>query len=323
MSARAPRESRLWAGMIAAWVAVAAPLVPSTAVADGTAREEADKHFRQGVELYRRADFTAALVEFQRAHEIDAHYQVLYNVAQCQSQLQDWAGALKTFEKYLADGGHKLKLKRRKDVQAEIEKLQQWVAKLTVGTNEPGAKIAIDDIEVGTTPLGEPLLVSAGRRKVTATIAGRPAVTQVVQIAGGDDQKITLEIPSPPPPKIEVVHAPPRPSMAVPVAAWSGTGAVLTGAVLTGVLALGASSDLKEKLAVYPADAGAISSARSKTAAFALATDILGGMALAAAGVSIWLTVRHQRAMTDAHAPPAAAARLVVYPKGVGVVGSF
>jgi hypothetical protein len=144
-------------------------------------------------------------------------------------------------------------------------------------------------------------------------------VTQVVQIAGGDDQTITLQMPAPPPPPVDVVAPPPRPSMTIPLVAWAGTGAVVTGAVVTGLLALGASSDLKEKLGAFPGDPSAITAARGKTAAFALATDIITGTAIAAAGVSIFLTVRSSRA------PEATAqsARIVVSPTGVGVAGSF
>jgi tetratricopeptide (TPR) repeat protein len=308
----APRVGALTA------LGLALALLATPAAADGPKGAEADTHFRHGVELYRDGDFTTALVEFQRAYELDAKYQVLYNIAEAYFQLQDYAHALQTFQRYLTDGGKRISAKRRKEVDKELEKLKGRVARLSVVTSEPGATVTIDDATVATTPLNEALLVSAGRRKVTATLPGRPPVTRVVELAGGDIQTITLEIPAAAP--VKVVAAPQR-SIAGPVIAWVSTGALTAGAVATGILALGASGDLKEKLAVFPGDPKAIAAARSKTSAFALATDILAATAIAAGGVSIFLTVR-QRA-DDAPAPAAPTARIVLYPTGVGIAGTF
>lgn len=310
---------------IAAALAIALVAAPGVATADIA---QADKHFKRGVELYKDSDYAAALVEFQRAYETQPSYQVLYNIGETQYQLQDWASAYKTFQRYLSEGNKRLSSKRRKEVEKEIEKLRQRVATLSIATSEAGAAVTIDDVSVGQTPLAEPILVSSGRRKITATLPGRPPVTEVLQLAGGDVKDLTLTIPLLPPPKVEVVTRE-SPSPVVPVTAWAGTGAVVVGAVVTGVLALGASSDLKERLVAYPADPKAISSAQSKAVGLAITTDVLTAVALAGAGVSVWLTVRHQRLVADSRAPagpasPASpAARLVFFPSGVGVAGSF
>ena len=308
---------------IAAALAITLVAAPGAATADIA---QADKHFKRGVELYKDSDYAAALVEFQRAYETQPSYQVLYNIGETQYQLQDWASAYKTFQRYLSEGNKRLSSKRRKEVEKEIEKLRQRVATLSIATSEAGAAVTIDEVSVGQTPLAEPILVSSGRRKVTATLPGRPPVTEVLQLAGGDVKDLTLTIPAlPPPPKVEVVTRE-SPSLVVPVTAWAGTGAVVVGAVVTGVLALGASADLKERLLAYPADPKAISSAQGKAVGLSITTDVLTAVALAGAGVSVWLTVRHQRLAADSRAPasPASpAARLVFFPSGVGVAGTF
>jgi hypothetical protein len=316
MNAHRPRGPHRSTIRAAAAILLAAILAAPLTAAAQPKGVDADAHFRHGVELYKDNDFTAALVEFRRAYEIDPKYQVLYNIAESQYQLQDYANALRTFQKYLNEGGKKVSAKRRKDVEKEIEKLKKRVATISVNTSEPGATITVDDVAMGTTPFVEPLLVSAGRRRLTATLTGRPPVTQVVELAGGDDRTITFEIPKLPPPKVE----PPPRSMVVPIVAWSATGAVVTGAVVAGIVALGASSDLKDKLAAYPGDPAAITAARSRTAAAALATDILIGCSAAAVGVSLYLTLRKP---SPSSPPAAGSARLVLYPTGAGVAGSF
>jgi len=313
---RPPATKRSWP--LAAAVLLATLAFPSIALGDSAG--EADKHFRRGVDLYKDNDYRAALVEFQRAYDTLPSWQVLYNIGESQFQLQDYADALKTLQRYLAEGGKKVSHKRRKEVEKDIAKLKTRVAVLKVNTSEPGATITIDDVQAGTSPLPDPLVVSAGRRRLGARLGSRPPVTEWVQVAGGDTLTVSLTIPPAPPPPVQIVTKP-QPSMVMPVIAWVATGAVTVGAVTTGILALGASSDLKERLRAFPADPEAISSAHGKALALGVVTDVLAAAALAGAGVSIFLTVKTQRASDAAAEPPAA--RLMLHPGGVGVSGSF
>lgn len=321
------RGRGLWGALVSAAILLSA----QAALADNAG--EADKHFRRGVDLYKDSDYRAALVEFQRAYDTLPSWQVLYNIGESQFQLQDYADALKTLTRYLDEGGKKVPARRRKEVERDIEKLKTRVAVLRVSASEPGATILIDDVPAGTSPLPEALVVSAGRRRVTATLGSRPPVTEVVQVAGGDRLTVSLTIPPEPPRQVQVVAAPQPVSIVGPVIAWVSTGAVAVGAVTTGILALGASADLKNELGRYPADAKAISSAHGKALAFSVATDVLSVVALGGAGVSIWLTVKSQRAaIANAKQAPAAPpkpaapkpdARIIIYPNGVGLAGSF
>jgi hypothetical protein len=284
------------------------------------APDKADSHFQRGVDAYREGDYAGALVEFRRAYTLEPKYQVLYNVAESYFQLQDYANALRTFQQYLYEGGNKISAKRRKAVDGDIQKLRRRVAVITVEAKEAGTTIAVDDVPVGRTPLEEPVLVSAGRRRITATVAGRPPVTRVVDVAGGDAPTITLDVPAS---EVKVVTLE-RPSIAPPAIAWGATGLVLTAAVVTGVAALGASGDLKDKLAAFPGDSRAIASAHAKTAGLALATDLLSLTTLAGAGAAIALTIKVARTPPHAverSAPPSA--EVVVRPTGLALGATF
>jgi len=258
---------------------------------------EADSRFRRGVELYKEGDYSAALIEFRRAYELDPRYQALYNIGETYFQLNDYASALRTLDKYLHDGGAQILPGRRDEVQKEIDKLRTRVATLEVTTNLPDVDITVDDLPMGKTPLAAPLVVSSGRRKVTATRPGKAPVIQIVELAGGDIKKVTL-----------IVVDDDAAGIRVPAAPWVITGALVAGAVVTGAIALSASSALKADLAVFPgANAGQITSDHSKTVTTALVTDILIGAAVVSGVVSIVLTASaNRRRPTDA-APPAAA----------------
>jgi hypothetical protein len=280
------------------------PAAPPAAPAPAGAHPpgEADAHFRRGVELYKEADYAAALIEFRRAYEIDPKYQALYNIGETYFQLNDYANALRTLEKYLKDGGPQVSAARREEVQKEIDKLRTRVASLEITTNLPDVEIAVDDVPVGKTPLSTPLVVSAGRRRVTATRPGKPPVTQIVELAGGDAKKLSLAV------AVDEGPEAPVPTK-VPAAPWVVTGVLVAGAVVTGSLALTSSSALKTQLNTVPGNAGTISSDHSKTFALALTTDILIGAAIVAGGISIYFTAASNAKSDKASPLPPAQAK--------------
>lgn len=306
---------------------VAGAEAPAPATAAGAA-SGANAHFKRGIELYGEGDFNAALIEFRRAYELDPRYQALYNIGETYFQLQDYASALKTLDKYLKDGGDQVPADRREEVQRDIEKLRSRVATIAVASRTPGVDIAVDDVPMGRTPLAGPLTVSAGRRKITASRPGKPPVTQIVEVAGGDSKSIALDIAGDAPGEAEKPRS-------VPVAPWVVTGVLAAGAVVTGVMAVGASSSLKDELAKMPGDAGAISSAHGKAFALGVTTDVLAGAAIVMAGVSIYFTAAAQpskkaekpaaalRVLGPAEVAPAGSLRLTAGPRSLLLQGSF
>jgi hypothetical protein len=94
------------------------------------------------------------------------------------------------------------------------------------------------------------------------------------------------------------------------------TGALTAGAVTTGVLALGAHSDAETKLGTLGVKSSDVEAAHSKVATLALVTDIVGGTAIAMAGVTIALGV------TSGKSAPAKAA-LTLGPRGAVISGRF
>jgi hypothetical protein len=156
---------------------------------------QAGEHFERGVRLYEEQDWRAALIEFERAYALMARFQVLFNVAQCRYQLQDYAGALSAFERYLADGGSKVSEDDRDRVRATIEDLRGRVAQVRVETDVSGAEITVDDVLVGTTPLSAPVVLSEGRRKIAAGKPGHEPVTRFVDVAGRDSTAVKLVLP--------------------------------------------------------------------------------------------------------------------------------
>jgi hypothetical protein len=274
---------------------------------DGAAQEsgatrEAARHFQRGVALYGEADYRAALVEFKRAFALAPNPTVLYNVGETEYQLQDYAGALTTFERYLAEAGagdgH------RSEVEANVEVLRARVGHLAVliAPALPGVDLSVDDQAVGKTPLDRPLLVSIGRRKVVASMPGRPSVTRYVDVAADDTVSVTLQLaalsdPSAAPAqRSAVLHADAEPlpgpgaGPTLRTAGWIATGAFASGAVVFGVLADRASNELGRARATYPTTSATLSHDASLTTTYAIVADSLAAAAVFVGGLTLYST---------------------------------
>ena len=101
-----------------------------------TPAKEASKHFQRGVALYGEADYRAALVEFRKAYEIAPNATVLYNIGQTYYQLQNYAAALTTLERYLNEAG--AQAAHRSEVETTLEILQSRVVRVSITSNLPG-----------------------------------------------------------------------------------------------------------------------------------------------------------------------------------------
>lgn len=272
------------------------------------AASEARARYERAVKLYEDGVFDAALAEFTRAYELNPSFKVLYNVGQVRVALQDYAGAVDTFQTYLREGGGKIPEARTEQVRKELARLEQRVARVSVETDVAGAEVLVDEAVVGTAPLSNAVLVNSGTRRIEVRHPDYASQTQRVTLAGGEQRAITLTLkprvaepvavkPAPsvvaPPPPVVALPAPPPKAhdTAILVSAWSTTGALAVTTAVLGVLALEADGDL-EDMRGKATSRGALDDQSDKVDRRALATDVLLGTSVVAAGVSLWLTLR-------------------------------
>src|SRR6476659_10093471 len=105
-------------------------LAAAPARANDAVTREAGKHFQRGVDLYNDGDFRGALVEFKKAYATWPRANVLYDIGQTEYQLLDYASALKTMERYLAETGPNAA--HRAEVESTVEILIGRVGSLAL-----------------------------------------------------------------------------------------------------------------------------------------------------------------------------------------------
>jgi len=263
--------------------------------ADTAAIEDARDRFRRGIELYREGDFRNALIEFNRAYAVAPNFRILYNVGQTCMELQDYACAARAYARYLAEADESVPPERRDEVLATLARVKRRVSNVSVAVNVTGAEIFVDDVSVGRAPLGAPVMVSAGRRKVSVSHPKYLPSTRTIDVAGGDTPVLRFELTplTPAAAPQERREAPePAPSRApFWIAAGTAT-AALAATVTFAALALDADSDRDKALAAFPSTADAIDSARTRASRFALATDISAGVTIVAGAAALYFGLR-------------------------------
>jgi hypothetical protein len=299
------RNSSLLACCIAAVCALGAPVVHAQSSKDATTTIEARARFNRGVELYRDGDLPGALAEFRRADALAPAYRLKYNIAQVCQEQHDYACALNALRAYLNGGGSDIPKAKRAEVQVEVTKLSAFVAELSISVDTPGAEILLDDASCGVAPLSAPLQVNAGSHRVSAR-QGALVATRSIEVAGGERREIALLL-APLPVAVPASQGPIEPkngpdsahSRPLAWAAGIGAGVFLAGAVVTGILALHESSELASERNQYPASADRLRSGRDSVAHLALASDVLGLLAIGAGAGAVYFAVRPVGAVSE------------------------
>jgi tetratricopeptide (TPR) repeat protein len=329
---RSPQRRRtfrsLCAFTLAAWVA--APQIaraegvaesdgsggdePSKAAPDSKeAKEQARIHFQKGLENYQDGDFRAALIEFERAYALQPAYRLLYNLGQVAYELRDYTGTERYFTKYLEEGKDEIPADRRAEVEQDLARVRARIASVSILTNQAGAKLFVDDREVGRAPLDGPQRLSAGQHRIQGQQTGYAPVTRVVELAGGDDVTVRLDFGA----RLDSAAAPAKAESSTNWPLWTGiaTGVFAAGAAGFGYAAYRDSQNYEDALA-RETSRSELDELANGAENKAIVADVLLGAAVVTGVVTVVLLVTGG----DEKPPPGRdAARFHGTPRGFGV----
>lgn len=164
---------------------------PASAQEDDTTRARAE--FQRGVEFFQGSDYQRALDAFQEAYRLAPHASVRLNIANSYEQLGRPVEALFHFEHYLTEADHPAAAQRR-EIEASIRRLRGQIGTITFQITPDGATITIDATDQRRSPVTEPVRVTAGRHTVEVRLDGYRTETQVVEVAGGADARVSLRL---------------------------------------------------------------------------------------------------------------------------------
>jgi tetratricopeptide (TPR) repeat protein len=249
---------------------------------------DASRHFQRGVDLYGEGDFRGALVEFEKAYSLLPRATVLYDIGQTQYQLQEYAKALRTLERFLAETGPSAA--HRDEVEKTVIVLRGRVGRVAISADRADCEVRLDGAIVGNTPLRQPVLASIGRRVVSVACPDRQHAERDVDVAAEETVAVELKIPAPAAAVVApAISPPPKRRSALP--AWIVTG-VLAGATAgLYTAALLESKQLSDLRATYPVARDRLDDKSTLVSRLALAGDIVAAATVVSAGVATFLTL--------------------------------
>lgn len=168
-------------------------LAAALASSPAAGRKEAATHFQRGISLYKEANYAAALSEFKAAYTAVPSWEVLYNLGLCQRRLFQYGAAIRSFDRYLGEGGAKVPSDRRASVAQELEQIRALTAPIAVLVKGEKAKVSVDGDEVGETPLAEFVLLGPGKHLVRAEREGCSPDEKTIEVVSGQAQAVELD----------------------------------------------------------------------------------------------------------------------------------
>jgi hypothetical protein len=182
------------AGRLARLALACALLLPPAALEAQApdARARAAEHFDRGIAFFNEERYDAALAELARAYELAPAHQTLYNLARVHAALGHAVESAAAYERYLAEAGEAIGERRRREARRALEEQRSRIGRLTVRADVEGATVAVDGVDVATTPLTAPIPLSAGTHTVEVRAPGHETVRRAVAVAG--ETEATVEV---------------------------------------------------------------------------------------------------------------------------------
>jgi hypothetical protein len=157
-----------------------------------TSKAEAAKRFERALSLFNEGDNAGALAEFKQTYQIMPNPVVLYNIGLVYAAMGRPVDAVDALTQVLATGGLNTdQLERAKQTLADQ---QARIGHLSVTSTPEGAHVEIDNVEVASTPLAQPLRVAEGSHVVGVVAEGYAAQRKEVVIAGNAEATLHFDL---------------------------------------------------------------------------------------------------------------------------------
>ncbi len=286
-----------------------------------SAEAQARPHSERAVPPSREGSSSAALAESTRAYELNHDYRLLVNIAQLESERQDYVRAIEALGEYLRLGGEAITKEQRLAVDHQIARWRARIGELWM-SGTAGADVWIGSHRVATLPLSAPILVNTGRCVVRVVRAGYKADTRELAIVAGERAHLESDLEPETQPPVAPVLVRDNTRLWLSLAA---TGGAAAGASVFGLLTKKADEQLYDRISSVPSDTRNIDSARSTVRTDAIICDILLAATAVSAVASVYFFL-HPKYRTPAEQYANAqrpTARLVPSPTGVFVKGTF
>ncbi|WP_437711866.1 PEGA domain-containing protein [Sorangium sp. So ce448] len=161
--------------------------------------EESRKLYLNGVQAASESRWEAAHAMFLAARALHPHYTIDGNLAACELQMGRYRDAAEHLARYLRE----LKMdatstaEERAQAEAGYAKARAKVGAVILQANVERAAVLVDGVQMGTTPMVDPLFVEPGKHTVTLERVGYVTEERTVDVGAGGEIASTVTLRKP------------------------------------------------------------------------------------------------------------------------------
>lgn len=172
-----------------ALISFSASLLPRVAFADAPSAQdlaEAKKFFDAGIKFSQQGAYRDALAAFREAKRLAPRPSIQTNLAQTHRDLREYAAAYEAYAELITTYPTQLKPQEILSAQRAMSELEAFTGTIEVKTQEPGARVSLDDSDVGALPLAHPLRVNVGTHTLLISKDGFQPIKKSLDVKGHD-----------------------------------------------------------------------------------------------------------------------------------------
>lgn len=154
--------------------------------------EESKKHFKQGVDLFKKEKFREALDEFNKSYDLRPHWGILYNIGVCHLKLGKKAKSLMVLLMFMEKGGTDIAQETAAEVEDFIQDLMTKVGVVRFTGDISDARVLVDGEHIPEANENMYIYVDPGKRYIRVLVAGSVVFEEKINIKKGEEFTIDL-----------------------------------------------------------------------------------------------------------------------------------
>ncbi len=161
---------------------------PARAEQESGTAADASRSFREGQQLFEKADYVGAIESFQRAYKLKPHFSVLCNIALSYERLGNLVRAAERYRDCLTKGAEQAG--NGDVVRNSLQRVEGRITWVAVRSPGKGGSVYLDGLFVGPAPQRVP--VNPGTHVVEVRRAGADPARFTITTRGGEQRDVEL-----------------------------------------------------------------------------------------------------------------------------------
>ncbi len=162
--------------------------------APGSSGAQADKLIAEGVELRQAGKTEEALPLFRKAHELSGSPRALAQWGLAEAALSRWLDAETHLTAALATQGDRWIDGNREAIERTLVTVTGKLGWLELAVKPPGARVRVNNQDLGRAPLARALRLTAGPANVEIESMGYQSVSRTLTVGAGGTTRVAIEL---------------------------------------------------------------------------------------------------------------------------------